>query len=144
MNLDNIQNGNTLYGACVFCKNIKEPIDYSVKIIPIKITDIKYKYKENNHYIKFYINDVKYSNKIFEKEILDYDIKRNHFTVSNVYNVYGFDGMSFIEIFSSKKDAYEYGKKYINNIIDIYHKKIDYYIKRLQALENNIKELKYE
>ena len=52
--------------------------------------------------------------------------------------------MSFIEIFSSKKDAYEYGKKYINNIIDIYHKKIDYYIKRLQALENNIKELKYE
>jgi hypothetical protein len=142
MNLDNIQNGNTLYGACVFCKNTEEPIDYSVKIIPIKITDIKY--KENNHYIKFYINDVKYSNKIFEKEILDYDMKRNHFTVSNVYNVYGFDGMSFIEIFSSKKDAYEYGKKYINNIIDIYHKKIDYYIKRLQALENNIKELKYE
>ena len=69
MNLDNIQNGNTLYGACVFCNNIKEPINYSVKIIPIKITDIKYKYKENNHYIKFYINDVKYSNKIFEKEL---------------------------------------------------------------------------
>lgn len=35
MSLGNIQNGNTLYGACVFCNNIEEPIDYFVKIIPM-------------------------------------------------------------------------------------------------------------